>query len=272
MERVLLVDHEVGTREALKRHLNTQYEVIHAATGADGLAILRRQRVDVVILEYRLPDVSGLKLLAHIKATWPRLPVVITTAYGSEWVCALALKLGARDYFIKPFDPAELIASIRLIRSTASRENEGRRNVLASNKNVDTVPAYWPTYQPVTDDRDRLAVQQAVRFIQEHYWETISLPQVAWTVGMSKFVLSRKFKAAMQAPFRKYLLRFRVMKARHLLQTNQYSITQVAQMVGFSDLPRFDKVFKQLIGEPPSRYRVRRRGRATNDKLPAINY
>ncbi len=256
VERVLLVDDDVEVLDALTLHLGTQYEIITCHAGAKGVAILQRQPVDLVILEYRLPDLSGLQLLAQFKATRPRLPVIMVTAYGSEWVCASALKLGARDYFIKPFDPADLVASIRFILSTRSRQKEGRKNVLAVNKDVGELLSYQPTSQPVTSDGNELAVHKAARFIQERYWESISLPQVARLVGISRFVLSRKFKVVMKVPFRKYLLQLRVMKAKELLQMSQHSITEVAQMVGFGDLPRFDKVFKYFIGESPSEYRA----------------
>ncbi len=257
--RVVLIDDELQVLEALTLCFGPPHEIIHAATGANGLAILQRQPVDVVVLEYRLPDLGGLELLAQIKATQPRLPVIVTTAYGSEWVCASALKLGARDYFIKPFDPADLVASIRYILSTQPRQGEGRENVLATNKDIGKLLSYQRPSQLITigcrTHWNELAVHKAARFIQEHYWENISLSQVARQVGMSKFVLSRKFKAVMEASFRKYLLHFRVMKARDLLQMGQYSVSEVAQMVGFGDLPRFDKVFKYSFGVSPSAYR-----------------
>lgn len=265
-ERVLVVDDEFWFR-VLKLHFDTRYELIHAPTGTKALAIIQHGPVDLAILEYRLPDFSGLELLGQIKTILPRLPVILITASGSEWVCASALKLGARDYFLKPFDLFDLGDSIRFVLSTVRHQTEARENVLVAKKTINKLRSGRPT----AIDRDKLAIQQAARFIQEHYWETVSLSQVAHHVGVSKFVLSRKFKAGMRLSFRGHLLQFRVMKARELLQTNQYSITEVAQMVGFNDLPRFDKVFKSLIGMPPSQYRALSRSEHPEESQKTTN-
>ena len=65
----------------------------------------------------------------------------------------------------------------------------------------------------------------------------------------------------MGASFRSYLLRVRIAKAEQLLRDSGRTITEIAQMVGFGDLPRFDKVFRRATGMPPSVYRDRLRGK-----------
>ena len=246
MKRLLLIDYDPAIRELLSRHFDRRYEILCAETGARGLALLQHQSVDLAVVEYRLPDCSGLDLLARIKAKVPRLPVIMTTACGSEWVCASAYKLGARDYLIKPFHPDDLAASVRFILSAVSPQREARQNALTPRH-----PIRRTALQP-----DEFVVQQAARYIQEHYAENLSLTMLAHQVGMSKFVLCRKFKAVMNASFRGYLLQLRITKARELLQTRRYSVTEVAHMVGFSDLPHFDKVFKRRAGMSPSAYRA----------------
>ncbi len=74
---------------------------------------------------------------------------------------------------------------------------------------------------------------------------------------MRKSYLSRRFKAVMGVTFRQYLLRVRLERAKVLLSTSSVSITEVAQVAGFRDLPRFDKLFRRYTGVPPSVYRAR---------------
>lgn len=76
---------------------------------------------------------------------------------------------------------------------------------------------------------------------------------------MSKFWLSHRFHEAMGITFRDYLTKIRLERAKALLATGDASITEVAQMVGFGDLPRFDKLFKRYTGLTPSAYRIRHR-------------
>ena len=94
-----------------------------------------------------------------------------------------------------------------------------------------------------------------MQFIHQRYWESISFSEAARHAGVSKFAFSRRFKALMRVSFRAYLQDVRVRKARELLLVPGYSITEIAQMLGFGDLPRFDKVFKRFEGISPSAYR-----------------
>ena len=130
MKRLLLVDGESVVQDALRPHIRPAYELIHVPSGGQALALLRHDLVDLAILEYRLPDLSGLDLLARIKAMSPRLPAIMVTAFGSEVVCASAFELGARDSFVTPCNPAELRASLDSILSAVDRQREQRTNAL----------------------------------------------------------------------------------------------------------------------------------------------
>ena len=250
MPNLLVVDSDIQLTERLRAAWQPLHRVQACATEAEALSVLGPQRIDLVIAEYHLPDGSGLDLLRRIKGTFPALPVIMLTAFGSEWTCASALKLGVRDYFIKPCDPSTIDRSIRSILRVAACRGESRENALIGRGEA-----------PDTGDRlvsssRESGIEQVVRFIHEHYWENISLTQSACRAGMNKFALSRTFRAHMGVSFRCYLQRVRVQKARELLLGPKYSITEIAQMVGFGDLPRFDKVFKRLEGTSPSIYRA----------------
>jgi YesN/AraC family two-component response regulator len=243
MGQLLLVDSEPEIRHALTPHLGSRHEMFHITHGAHALARLRERPVDLAILEYRLPDLSGLELLARIKRTLPRLPVVMATAFGSERVCAAALKLGIRDYFVKPCDPAELWTSIGAILSVVQPQREQRANAL---------PAALSLAMPGADG----VVRRAMRYLQEHCLEPVSLEEVARHVGVGKYTLSREFKQVTNVSLHRYHLQLRIAKATELMFDPRHTITQVAQMVGFHDLPHFDKVFKALVGMIPRAYRA----------------
>ena len=114
--------------------------------------------------------------------------------------------------------------------------------------------------QPTSSTRHRVA--ELARFVQEHDGEFVSMSAFARRSGISKFALSRAFTAIMQTSFRRYVIERRVSRAKGLLEDRQYSVTEVAQMTGFGDLPRFDKVFKKTVGIPPSEYRAEMQRRA----------
>src|SRR6058998_3514750 len=118
--QVLLVDDERRLREVVTLFLSDAYDVKQAATGAEAIRIVRREPVAAVVLDYRLPDRSGLEVLIEIRSARPRLPVVMMTGYGSEALCASALRLGVRDYFPKPVNVGDLLDSVRRLLSQAS--------------------------------------------------------------------------------------------------------------------------------------------------------
>ena len=116
---VLVVDDEPLIRWSLAEMLSAQgYLVLEAGDGKGAMAVLRNppETVDVIMLDYRLPDSNGLQLLTAIRGLSPHSRVVMMTAYGSPDVVAEALKLGAVCVVNKPIemdDVAELVLRAR---------------------------------------------------------------------------------------------------------------------------------------------------------------
>jgi YesN/AraC family two-component response regulator len=246
---LLLVEDDRTVREVLALFLGDAFDVRLASTAAEAVSILEREPVAAVVLDYRLPDRSGLDLLAELRAARPRLPIVMVTGYGSESLCASAFRLGVRDYFPKPVVLQDLLESVRKSLPEDGGELEpadGRAN------------GHWAPASSSAGWLD-LPIQKAIKLIQLRYWDDISLSGLARELGMSKYHLSRRFKDVTGTTFRGYLLRTRLERAKALLAAGQRaSITEVAHSVGFGDLPRFDKLFKRYTGVTPSAYRAAR--------------
>lgn len=111
--RVLVIDDEPQIRRFLDISLRAQgHEVLHAATGTDGLALLAAQGADVVILDLGLPDIDGLEVLRTLRE-WSQVPVVVLTVRAGEAEKVRVLDAGANDYVTKPFGVQELMARLR---------------------------------------------------------------------------------------------------------------------------------------------------------------
>ena len=110
---ILVVDDDTEVRYSLNRVLSSQhYKVIEAGSGEEGVAAVKRQPPDVVLLDNRMTGISGLETLQHIRAANPKQLVILMTAYGTAQTAIEAMKYGAFDYVVKPFDPAKLIALV----------------------------------------------------------------------------------------------------------------------------------------------------------------
>jgi two-component system, NtrC family, response regulator AtoC len=136
VKRILVIDDETAIQESLEMFLREKgLEVCTAGTGADGLASYARYHPQVVILDIRLPDVSGLEILDYIMATDPDAKVIMITAYHDMETTIEAMRQGAFDYIHKPIDVDELdhavTKSLRIAETahdTASLTRNDREN------------------------------------------------------------------------------------------------------------------------------------------------
>jgi two-component system, NtrC family, response regulator AtoC len=128
--RVLIADDERNIRESLAAYL--AHEGIDAATASDGAqarALLENESFDAIVLDLRMPKLSGLAILSWLAEVGPRVPAIMISAYGEVQEAVQAMKLGARDYLMKPFDPEELLLRLRRLleeSALASRAEAGR--------------------------------------------------------------------------------------------------------------------------------------------------
>ena len=110
---ILIVEDEDGPRAALSMILNPIYDIHAASDGTDALEVIRKQNIDLVTLDLKMPGLSGIDVLKEIKKVKPDVEVVIITAEGSLANANLAIQYGASDFISKPFHVAEVITTIR---------------------------------------------------------------------------------------------------------------------------------------------------------------
>jgi two-component system NtrC family sensor kinase len=113
-ERVLVVDDARDIREFLTEYIlePNGYEVLTAADGLEGLQLAFSERPDLLIVDFMMPNMNGLDLLQRLHTRRVHIPSILMTAHGSEQVAVQALRLGVRDYVIKPFVVKEMQESI----------------------------------------------------------------------------------------------------------------------------------------------------------------
>jgi DNA-binding NtrC family response regulator len=129
-ERILVVDDEKLIRMSLVEELTRQgFRAVEADTGAAGLARASEGDIDLVLLDYRLPDMDGLAVLRELSAKHPDVLVILLTAYSSIENAVQAIKLGAYDYLNKPFDMDELTLRVRKALETTELRREARRHL-----------------------------------------------------------------------------------------------------------------------------------------------
>jgi DNA-binding NtrC family response regulator len=123
--RILVIDDEIDIRESLELLLTGEnYEVHLAENATAGMQRFENNSFDLILLDLMMPDRSGMEVLADIRQRDQETPVFMLTAYGSVEVAVKALKLGANDYFAKPWDNEKLLIEIDRMIAKARLERE----------------------------------------------------------------------------------------------------------------------------------------------------
>ncbi|MBI2372817.1 MAG: protein kinase [Deltaproteobacteria bacterium] len=112
-KRVLVVDDESALRNALASVLrDAGYEVLVVGTAEAAVSSLSESTVDLILTDLHMPGIGGMGLLTKLSADWPSVPAIVVTAESSVPLAVAAMRTGAADYLVKPFDPADLLAKI----------------------------------------------------------------------------------------------------------------------------------------------------------------
>src|SRR5207245_9288384 len=112
--RILIVEYNEIFLRPLQRTLEVEgYDVLVVGSGEEAVELLKNDDVDLVLTDKRLPGIDGVELVRRIKSDHPHLAVVVMTAYGTIGSAVEAMRLGAEDYLVKPFEAAAVLMVLR---------------------------------------------------------------------------------------------------------------------------------------------------------------
>jgi two-component system response regulator YesN len=229
--QILLVDDDQVLRAEFKEYFG-EYDVLEAADGTTALAILNKpHEIDLIILDIRLPGMSGLELLHRIKQQSPEIGIIIQTGYGSKDMAIEALRGKADDFLEKPFDPEKARKLIEhYFSATPSSPGE---NVTQAEEIIQRITAY----------------------IQRNYLKKITLKDISNVVFLSPKYLSRIFKEQLKISFCDFKLLQKINKAKELLLTTNDNIDAISSKIGYQNTESFIRIFKKMAGTTPTEFR-----------------
>lgn len=121
---ILVVDDDLGTREALEAILDEDYEVICVQSGFDALAKIKEQIFDLVLMDITMPGMDGIETLSRIREYDENIHVVMISALDHAYEATEAMKCGAYDYITKPYDPEQILKTVERVLEKLSLEKE----------------------------------------------------------------------------------------------------------------------------------------------------
>lgn len=230
MRKILIADDEAMERQGLKTLIerrNPPVEILLACDGEEALAILRSQKIDVLLTDVKMPKMNGLELCRQARQLDEEMFIIVQSAYDDFEYMQQAIRAQVNDYILKPVVISEFDALISRALSAVNR----------STPEVKEAP-----------DREHAIVNEAIRLIEEHYSENIGLEWIAEKIGLSSGYLSTLFKNVCGTGIAQYLIATRMERAKQLLCQTKMQITEVGVSVGYPNSSYFCQQFRKYFG------------------------
>lgn len=247
MYKVVLIDDEHIIVEGLKKMIPwDKYDctvVATASDGREGIETIKRYLPDIIFTDIRMPNLDGITMLAGIKSQFPEMQVTVLTGFRDFEYAQSAIKLGVTRFLLKPSKMDELIEALETMVGKLKEKN------LTETESV----------EEQADAKDEVAnsfiVRNALKYIDEHYSEKLTLIEVADNVYVSQWHLSKLLKKHTNQNFCDILNGVRIEHAKKLLKDPSLKIHEISEKVGFTDVTHFSKKFKQIVGVSANGYR-----------------
>ena len=242
---VLIIDDNIDIRTYLRSVLSEKYNVSEAADGKVGLELARKIVPDIVLSDIMMPVMDGLAFCQQLKTdkAISHIPVILLTARSLDEQRAEGYEHGADAYLSKPF-------SLRLLLSRIDNLIESRKKLNQTwSKGVED-----DEIGNISNEIDKSFLKQLRKIIQENLANSdLSVEQIGDEIGLSRVQLYRKVKALTGYSPVEIVRKARLTRARHLLQTTERTVSEVAYAVGFSTPSYFSKCYKDEFGENPKK-------------------
>ena len=240
---ILVVEDNAEMQLFIKELLSEHFDVLTAKDGREGIHLAIEHLPDLIVSDVMMPEVSGIELCDQLKKDerTSHIPILLLTAKSEQKDEHLGLKTGADDYLTKPFDQKTLLLKI----------NNLLRLIAQVRKKYSKQP--WNSKLQNVTSLDERFLQNVNNAIQQNLSnEYYSVEELAKEVGYSRSQLFRKLKALTNKSPLDMIRLHRLHYAKGLLEKQAMSVSEVAYMVGYSNLSYFSQSFKKEFGVLPS--------------------
>ena len=244
--KILVVEDNLEMRNYIREELESEYEIIEAVNGEEGLEKAIGSFPDIIISDVMMPHMDGIEFCRKVKndVKTSHIAVILLTARSSHENKMEGLEMGADDYLVKPFYIDEL--KLRL------------HNILTTRKELREKFAKTLQIEPSSIEIvsvDQKFIKHAIDIIEEHLDdEMFNVETFSKLIGMSRVSLYKKLKSLTNHSVQEFIFAIRLKRAAQLLKESGMTVTEIAYSVGFKDPSHFSKLFKKQFGVSPKSY------------------
>lgn len=246
--RILLLDSKPEELKLLTAALRAEnFQLGMALDGQEGLRRVSVVRPDMVLLDAHLSGMDGFAVCRRLKAD-PQtadIPVVFITAASQLQDRLEGLRIGAVDYILKPFHPAEVLARVLVHLSIAASRKAA----------VEPPPESQAPWTNADERADRVLVEAAVRIIGPNLSNLPTLGEIAQKVGTHEKRLSRAFRNCRGQTVFEFVRAARLAEVQRMLSHTLISIEDIARHAGFSSGANLATAFRDEFGVTPTAFR-----------------
>lgn len=247
---LLVVEDHKDIRLYMKVLFSKEYNVLVAINGQEGIDIAQKEQPDLILCDVMMPVKDGFQCCKELKEGLDtcHIPFIMLTAKVEDDDVIHGLEMGADDYVLKPFTPGILKARVRnLISGRVTLKQMYTRLLVLPEEKGDKDDSEEKVEDPF--------ISMVVKIVEDNIKEAdFSVKKLAAEMNMSQPTLYRKIKQTTDFTIIELIRGVRMRKAATLLKQKKYAVQEVAEMVGYNDIPTFRKHFVDTFGTTPSTY------------------
>ena len=251
--KLLVVEDHADIRLYLRVLFSSTYNIIMAENGEEGVRMARKEIPDLVITDVMMPVMNGFECCRILKEDLKtcHIPIILLTALTDDENIVKGIELGADDYILKPFNPEILRTKVkRLIKSRTELKRIYTKLLMPSitvngsqEENTETIIIEDPF------------ITQILNIVNENLQNPeFNVKKLAEMLNMSQPTLYRKVKQLTNFTIIELVRGVRLKRSAELLRSRKYNVQEVAEMVGYNDIPTFRKHFVDFYGTTPSTF------------------
>lgn len=243
-QKILIVEDNYDVRGYVKSILQSEFDIIEASNGKEGLLKAMRKIPDLIISDVMMEGMNGFELCKAIKENinTSHIPVMLLTAYALDEQRVTGFQSGADAYIPKPFNEELLKIRVRkLIENREKLKEYFKKNLTFGEKKENLT------------EIDKSLMSKFRQIVEESITDSeLSVDAIGLELGMSRVQLYRKIKSLTNYAPNELVRNIRLKKAEHLIISSNKNISEIAYETGFSSPSYFSKCFKEYFNESPT--------------------